>query len=103
MSNETPDAESLRLDKTALLERIRQARSALEQSVGRLSDERLVAPGPDGWSAKDHLAHLVTWEQSLVAMLERRPRYIAMGLDEATYLGNEADGLNAIFYQRSKD
>jgi hypothetical protein len=103
MNNETLGADSPRLDKAALLERIRQARSTLEQSVGRLSGERLVAPGPGGWSVKDHLAHLVTWEQSLVALLERRPRYIAMGLDEATYLANEADGLNAIFYQRSKD
>jgi hypothetical protein len=103
MSNETPGAESRLLDKAALLERIRSARSDLEQALGRLSDEQLVAPGADGWSAKDHLAHLIVWEQGLVALLEHRPRYIDMGLDEATYLSGDTDRLNTIFYQRSKD
>ncbi len=89
--------------KAELLERIARTRAALEETVGSLSEAQLVAPGPDeGWSAKDHLAHLATWERGLAALLRRDPRYAAMGVDEQSYLSNETD-LNAIIYQRNKD
>ncbi len=98
------ESRSLPSDKTELLERIQRARAALEQTISRVSDAQLVAPGPsEAWSVKDHLAHLTTWEQGLAALLQGRPRYAAMEVDEKTYLSADADGLNAIIYQRNKD
>jgi uncharacterized damage-inducible protein DinB len=96
--------ETLPRDKNELLQRIAAARAALASAIGVLSDEQFVAPGPqDGWSVKDHLAHLAVWERGIAALLGRRPRYEAMGLDLETYLGNDEESLNAIIYGRNKD
>ncbi len=90
-------------EKAELLERIERARASLDEVIDGLSDGQLSAPGPDGaWSVKDHLAHLAAWEQGIAALLQRRPRYGAMQLDEKTYLSTDADGLNAIIYQQNK-
>jgi uncharacterized protein (TIGR03083 family) len=91
-------------DKAELLERIEQARAALDQTIAHLSDAQLVAPGPyEGWSVKDHLAHLAAWEQGIAALLQRRPRYAAMGVDAPTNPTAGTDGINAVIYQRDKD
>ena len=98
------DAQPLPGDKAELLERVQLAWAALEESISQLSDAKLVAPGPgEAWSIKDHLAHLATWERGIAALLQGRPRYVAMHLDEETYLSNNEDGLNAIIYQHNKE
>lgn len=87
-----------------LAERIRQARATLEQLIGPLSDEALTRPGPEeGWSIKDHLAHLAAWPQKLLAIVRGRPAYEGLQVDEATYGTTGMDGLNAILYERHKD
>ncbi|MEX1252866.1 MAG: ClbS/DfsB family four-helix bundle protein [Dehalococcoidia bacterium] len=91
-------------DKTALIERIEAARAALDETISRLTDAQLVAPGPyEGWSVKDHLAHLAAWERGIAALLRRRPRYEAMGVDERTYLTAGTDGINAAVHEHGKD
>jgi len=103
IDEELSDDAALPGDKAELLERIRQARAALEQAIGRLSDEALVAPGPDGgWRVKDHLVHIAAWEQGIAALLRRQPRYAAMHVDERTYLSG-ADAINAAVYENNKD
>jgi hypothetical protein len=90
--------------KAELIERIRQARAALEQTIAPLDDETLTRPGgPDGWAVKDHLAHLVSWQRKLIAILQGRPPYEGLLLDQATYLANDMDELNEIIYERNKD
>lgn len=98
------ESEPMPGDNAELLERIQRARATLEQTISQLSDAQLVAPGPsEGWSARDHLAHLTIWEQGLAALLQGLPRYTAMGLDEQTYLSTDEDGLNEIIFQHNKD
>lgn len=97
------ESQPLPRDKAELLERLQRARAALEQTIGRLSDAQLVTSGPyEGWSVKDHLAHLSTWEQGIAALLQGRPRYAAMHVDQETYLSG-ADGVNEIVYAQNKD
>ncbi|MGH7762593.1 MAG: DinB family protein [Candidatus Dormibacteraceae bacterium] len=36
--------------------------------------------GADGWTVKDHLAHIAAWEHSLLALIEGHDRERAMGL-----------------------
>jgi uncharacterized damage-inducible protein DinB len=36
--------------------------------------------GADGWTVKDHLAHIAAWEHSLLALIEGQDRERAMGL-----------------------
>ena len=96
------DATTLPQDKADLLERIRRTRADLEQAIRRLSPAQLVAPGAAaGWSVKDHLAHIAVWELGLAALLQRRLRYAAMEVDEATYLRG-ADAINETIYERNK-
>jgi uncharacterized protein (TIGR03083 family) len=39
--------------------------------------------GADGWTVKDHLAHIAAWEHSLLALIEGNDRERAMGLPAA--------------------
>jgi hypothetical protein len=99
-------AESISMPRTKaeLFQRIQQAQAALEQTISQLTAVQMTTPGPNGgWSVKDHLAHLATWETGLAALLEQHPRYSAMGFDETTYLNSGLDDLNAIIYKRHKD
>lgn len=73
------DAE---ITKAELIRRIDEGYKALQQLLSTWTDEQLVTPGgPDGWSVKDHLAHLATWERGQAAMLRREDRWKTMGVD----------------------
>ncbi len=97
---ETPPAPTGKAD---LLSRIHHSRAALEQALGQLSDDQMTRHGPDGWSVKDHLAHLTAWEQGISALLQGRPRYAAMGVDEAIYLHGDEEQTNAMIYERNRE
>ncbi|MCZ7571367.1 MAG: ClbS/DfsB family four-helix bundle protein [Ardenticatenaceae bacterium] len=89
--------------KADLVARIIGARRALDQVIGSLGESELEASGPDdGWSVKDHLAHLAAWEEGIAALLQRRPRWEAMGLDLETVLANDEAGINAMIERRNK-
>ncbi|HLF24735.1 MAG TPA: DinB family protein [Anaerolineae bacterium] len=97
------EPEATPRSRAELLERIRQSHAAFEQMIRALSEAQLTTPGADdGWSVKDHLAHLAAWQRGITALLRRQPRYAAMGLERP---GPDAsfDDLNAVLYQHSKD
>jgi hypothetical protein len=100
--------EKLPSDKAELMAWIRKERAGLEEVVGRLSEEEMIRPGPEGWSVKDHLAHLVTWEQILlIHHLKGRSVAEATAMDEATAKATEEmtaeGGLNDFFFKRDND
>jgi hypothetical protein len=91
-------------NKSELLERMERARTGFEQAIGQLSEAQLTTPHPDsGWTIKDHLAHLAAWEAGIAALLQRQPRWEAMGVDEATAENHEMDDLNDIIYRQHQD
>jgi uncharacterized damage-inducible protein DinB len=92
-------------DTAELLARIARAWTALNQRIAALSPAQLTTPGPDGgWSVKDHLAHLATWEGMLIALLSGEPIHTAFGIDRARYDALEStDALNAIIAEQRKD
>src|SRR6266567_1700136 len=49
-------------DRDTLLQHYRQMREELLSAVHGLSDELMTDPSLDGWSVKDHLAHLALWD-----------------------------------------
>jgi hypothetical protein len=91
--------------KSDLLQRIAESWSSFDDKVSSLSDLQLTAAGADGWSAKDHVAHLSAWEESLIALLAGRDRGAAIGLgrDEADTPGHDVDAINALIQRRSRD
>jgi uncharacterized protein (TIGR03083 family) len=99
---ETADSATPRT-KAGLMARIDRSRSALEAALAGATETQLATPGAGGWSVKDHLAHLATWEQSLLALLEGRPRYASIGVDRVTQETAGVDALNALIDERNKD
>lgn len=90
--------------KAELLARMAQGWSAFEQALGRLSETQLTTPGPDGgWAVKDHLAHLAAWERGIAALLQRQPRWAAMGLGEAAISHLDEAGVNDLIYRQNKE
>ncbi len=57
--------------KAALLEHYRDSRLTLLAAFEGLSDEQLSEPSLDGWSVKDHLAHVALWDELRGAEVER--------------------------------
>jgi len=49
-------------DRDALLRHYRQMREELLAVIHGLDDSSLTEPSLDGWSVKDHLAHLALWD-----------------------------------------
>ena len=85
-------------DVASLLARIRSSRAALEESVNGRSDDQRVTPRRDGWSAKDHLAHVAAWEDYLDGLLHGRGGIETFGLEGPEVL--DTDAINAILQAR---
>lgn len=113
MDNESTeiDRPPMPQNKAELMERIYRSWAALEQTINQLSDVQMTTPGSNGgWAVKDHMAHLTTWEQRLLAFLQGHP-YLYV-IHEVFHMDKESykraidesglDGLNAIIYQRTK-
>ena len=83
-----------------LLARIQRSRLALERTLAPLTEAQMTAPGPTGWSIKDHLAHLAAWESGVVALLNRRSRFAAMNLEAAVVQGMTEEEINEVIYQQ---
>jgi hypothetical protein len=69
--------------KTALLADITQQYDAFRLFILTLSDAQLTGPRDDaGWAPKDHIMHCAVWAGSMVAVINRQPRWEAMGLSD---------------------
>ncbi len=77
--------------RPGLLARIGERWLQLEAIVASFPADRRESPGPDGWSLKDHVAHVTAWERSLLALLRGEDRAAAVGLDRAFYDAHETD------------
>ena len=87
-------------DKEALLHHYRETREALLATIAGLSDARLIEPTLDGWSVKDHLAHLALWDDIRASEVVR----ISAGHDSAHRMTPEQDeAFNAMSYALRRD
>ncbi|CAN5652377.1 hypothetical protein BH10CHL1_BH10CHL1_26680 [soil metagenome] len=105
--NQTQETPTLPKDKSELMARIAHERAALEQVLHGLNETQMTAIGPEGWSVKDHLAHIVTWEKILlIAHLQGHSFAEAADMDAATSAATEQmtaeTGLNDFFHERDK-
>lgn len=72
-------------DRDALLLHYREMRRDLLAAIVGVGDDRLVEPSLDGWSVKDHLAHLAFWDEIRAAEVAR----ISAGQSSAWRLSEE--------------
>jgi uncharacterized damage-inducible protein DinB len=82
-------------DRDALLQHYRQMREDLLGAVDGLSDNQMTETTLDGWSVKDHLAHLALWDEIRAAEVAR----ISAGHASAWRMNGEQDAAyNALGY-----
>jgi len=102
VAEQPTDAFAATPTKADLIEGINGAWSNLEVVIAGSSEEALTTPGGDGWSVKDHLAHIEGWERYLLALLERRSPSTAIGIDLATVRSTADDPLNELIIEPTK-
>jgi hypothetical protein len=89
--------------KAALLEEIERAWAALNTELERLTEAQMTTlRDAQGWTVKDHLIHLAAWEQSVVFLLQGRPRHEGLGVEETVYLQGTYNDINAVIQQQHK-
>jgi uncharacterized damage-inducible protein DinB len=59
------------MDRNALLEHYRHMRAALLEAIDGIPDDRIIEKTLDGWSVKDHLAHIAAWDEIRAAEVVR--------------------------------
>ncbi len=80
-------------DRDGLLQHYRQMREDLLSAIQGLSDELMTERSLDGWSVKDHLAHLALWDDIRATEVVR----ISAGHNSAWRMTGEQDAaFNAI-------
>jgi hypothetical protein len=82
-------------DRDALLRHYREMRQELLSAIDGLSDEVMTEPSLDGWSVKDHIAHLALWDDLRASEVVR----ISAGHDSVYRMtGEQDDAYNALGY-----
>lgn len=77
--------QTVAMDKTTLLREMRETHGGIESAIANLDDAALLAPAPgmDGWTRKDVLAHVEWWSDHsarvVTALLEGREPYDTSG------------------------
>lgn len=74
-------------DRDGLLQHYRQMREELLSAIEGLSDELMTERTLDGWSVKDHLAHLALWDDIRAGEVAR----VSAGHDSAWRMSGEQD------------
>jgi hypothetical protein len=91
--------------KAELIQKMETGWDMLDTFIRSLTPAQLTQPtDAAGWTVKDHLMHLVPWQDGVSALLEQQgeSRAAAMGLDDATW-GKDMDEVNAIMQQHDRD
>lgn len=82
-------------ERDALLQNYRRSRDAMLAAIGGLSDEEMTETSLDGWSVKDHLAHLADWDDIRASEVAR----MSAGHESAWRMSGEQDqAYNALSY-----
>ena len=99
----TPESE-LPVNPNDLLERIQSAWNSLQQTIASASPAELERAGSEGWSVKDHIAHLTAWERwMLLYHLQGISSHKALQVPEEMELEKMGtDKINALLQERSR-
>jgi hypothetical protein len=93
-------------DRTALLARIDASYTALTRYLDTCAEPDLTTPADSaGFTAKDHLIHLAVWGGSMIAVIDRQPRWEAMGLTLETWrtIVRGYDQINAAILRQHRE
>ena len=86
--------------KERLLAHYSDMRRQMSAALGGLSPRQLAEPSIDGWSVKDHLLHIATWDEIRADEVAR----ISAGYATAWRMSGEQDGAyNELSYALRRD
>jgi hypothetical protein len=88
--------------RTELITRLHAARARVERLLASHPPAALTAPGPEGWSVKDHLTHLTAWLRKQLALFAGRAAHEGLGVSESAWENDSEDELNAAVQQRDQ-
>jgi hypothetical protein len=90
--------------KAELMPAIEQGWTTLQTTLSRLNEQQLTTlHDAHGWSVKDHLIHLLYWERSALFFLLSKARHEGLAVDEAVYLSEDEDAINAVIFYKHKE
>jgi uncharacterized protein (TIGR03083 family) len=94
----------IQVTTTELLSRMQKGWEDIQAYLKTLTPAQMTdSTDAAGWTVKDHVIHLATWEDGVYALLQKQPRYEQMGLDKATWEGHDTDAINAVIQKQHKD
>jgi hypothetical protein len=92
------------MSKSELLGKMQDGWNNFSAYAKSLSVDQLTKPKDAvGWTARDHLVHLVAWEDGTTALLDQQSQRDVMHVDEATWKTGDFDKINAVIQQHYKD
>lgn len=92
------------ITRPEIVRKIREERQALMETVDSLDEEQVLAPELDeGWSVKDVLAHVTTWEKMMIRWVEESLRGEVPDRPRPGESWDDLDELNAELYEKHKD
>jgi hypothetical protein len=75
--------------------------------AGRTELDRLLAEAApvsaNGWSPKDHMAHIACWEHSALELIAGEPRYAHLGISAEQYRSMDTDEINAHIFEKFRN
>jgi hypothetical protein len=83
--------------RSTLIDRVNRSWDDLRATVDRLDEGQLSAPGPEGWSVKDHLAHLARWEEYALSLMDGGDGKAALGMGPEQ---EDVEDINAVLQRR---
>jgi hypothetical protein len=90
------------IPKAELLTRLRVGWDDFAAYLSQFSTEQMTRPtDAGGWTAKDHVIHLVMWENGLNALLQRISRHEYMGIPYEAWQSGDFDRINAIIQRQN--
>lgn len=91
------------VNKAELLDQMSDGWDELLAFTATLTPEQQSIPtDAAGWTVKDHLIHLVIWQDGVLAMLEGNNRIEAMSVPQEVWNTHNFDQINAVIQQQNK-
>ncbi len=89
--------------KAQLMLEIEDGWLIINQAIDSLSKAQMTTlRDGEGWTVKDHIAHMTAWERSALYFLQGKPRHEGLGIEESVYLSEDEDSINADIYARQQ-
>ncbi len=91
------------LSKAELLTNIQNSWNDLTAYLKSLTDTQLTARmDAAGWTVKDHLIHMATWEEDMCVLLAGGCRWEALDIDKTLLQTDDFDTINGIIQKRRR-